>query len=137
MNSPRCNAAQNTCTFSLIMCLKNLATNTLIPTGVATTARTRGSAYEPTSRGARLQKVTESWPSHGLPLLRGGVAEGCSGSGRLGNPHQQLSAPQVGGDFATHMDKGVGVGHQLGRLHQGGGCSRVRNRGGCDIEVGA
>jgi hypothetical protein len=32
MNSPRCNAAQNTCTFSLIMCLKNLATNTLIPT---------------------------------------------------------------------------------------------------------
>ena len=35
-------AAQNTCTFSLIMCLKNLATNTLIPTGVATTARTRG-----------------------------------------------------------------------------------------------
>jgi len=28
MNSPRCNAAQNTCTFSLIMCLKNLATNT-------------------------------------------------------------------------------------------------------------
>jgi hypothetical protein len=43
MNSPRCNAAQNTCTFSLIMCLKNLATNTLIPTGVATTARTRGS----------------------------------------------------------------------------------------------
>ena len=42
MNSPRCNAAQNTCTFSLIMCLKNLATNTLIPTGVATTARTRG-----------------------------------------------------------------------------------------------
>jgi hypothetical protein len=25
------------------MCLKNLATNTLIPTGVATTARTRGS----------------------------------------------------------------------------------------------
>ena len=30
--SPRCNAAQNTCTFSLIMCLKNLATNTLIPT---------------------------------------------------------------------------------------------------------
>jgi hypothetical protein len=45
MNSPRCNAAQNTCTFSLIMCLKNLATNTLIPTGVATTARTRGSPY--------------------------------------------------------------------------------------------
>jgi hypothetical protein len=46
MNSPRCNAAQNTCTFSLIMCLKNLATNTLIPTGVATTARTRGSPSE-------------------------------------------------------------------------------------------
>ena len=41
MNSPRYNAAQNTCTFSLIMCPKNLATNTLIPTGVATTARTR------------------------------------------------------------------------------------------------
>ena len=46
MNSPRCNAAQNTCTFSLIMCLKNLATNTLIPNGVATTARTWGSPYE-------------------------------------------------------------------------------------------
>jgi hypothetical protein len=28
MNSPRCSAAQNTCTFSLIMWLTNLATNT-------------------------------------------------------------------------------------------------------------
>lgn len=28
------------------MCLKNLATNTLIPTGVATTARTRGTPFE-------------------------------------------------------------------------------------------
>jgi hypothetical protein len=42
MNSPRCSAAQNTCTSSLTMCLKNLATNTLIPIGVATTASTRG-----------------------------------------------------------------------------------------------
>ena len=48
------------CTFSLIMCLKNLATNTLIPTGVATTARTRGTAFEtgcmPLGRRARASR---------------------------------------------------------------------------------
>jgi hypothetical protein len=54
MNSPRCSAAQNTCTSSLTMCLKNLATNTLIPIGVATTTRTRG-----TPKGLNVDKANK------------------------------------------------------------------------------
>jgi predicted alpha/beta-hydrolase family hydrolase len=49
------------------MCLKNLATNTLIPTGVATTARTRGSL----NRTAFLsgQRSTEHLPLIKVPTV--------------------------------------------------------------------
>jgi hypothetical protein len=49
------------------MCLKNLATNTLIPIGVATTARTRGSPY---GTPKTVWNRTEHSPAQPAPTLQ-------------------------------------------------------------------